>query len=58
MKRTDLLRLVKAAGYELVEGGRHTLVYKGAACVDAIPRHKEINELTAKAIIKRLGLGK
>ncbi len=58
MKRKDLLKLVKAAGYELIEGGNHTLVYKGKACVDVIPRHSEINEFTAKAIIKRLGLKK
>ncbi len=58
MKRKDLLKMVKAAGYELVEGGNHTLVYKGEACVDAIPRHSEINEFTARAIMKRLGLKK
>lgn len=58
MKRKDLLKMVKAAGYELVEGGNHPLVYKGEACVDAIPRHSEINEFTARAIMKRLGLKK
>ena len=56
MKRKDLLKMLKAAGYELVEGGNHTLVYKGKTFVDAVPRHAEINEFTAKAIMKRLGL--
>lgn len=58
MKRKDLLKMVRAAGYEIVEGGNHTLIYKGSTYVDAIPRHTEINEITAKAIIKRLGLKK
>lgn len=58
MKRKDLLRLVKAAGYNLVEGGNHTLVYKDDRYVDAIPRHTEINELVAKSILKKLGLKK
>jgi mRNA interferase HicA len=56
MKRTDLLRKFKKNGWWIErEGGRHTIVTDGVN-KDAIPRHKEINELTAIAIIKRWGL--
>lgn len=54
MKRTDLLKKILAAGCELAEGGRHTLVLKNGNLITTIPRHKEINELTAKGILKKL----
>lgn len=35
------------------EGGRHTIVRIGSRVV-AIPRHREINELLAKSIIREV----
>lgn len=59
MKRRDLLRrlaqIAKAQGLEmrLTEGGSHTKVSIGDR-TDVVPRHTEINEMTAKAIIRKL----
>lgn len=57
MKRKDLMkRLRKMAteqGVELTEreGGLHTKVYLGERFV-VVPRHSEINEYTAKGILR------
>lgn len=37
------------------EGGKHTKLYVGGTMV-AIPRHSEINELTARSILKECEL--
>ena len=62
MKRVDLInRISKAAAdagvtFEKVrEGGGHTIYRYGSQNV-VIPRHKEINELTARGILRSLGL--
>lgn len=60
MKRRDLLkeakRIAKERGesYELTEGGNHSIIRIGNDVPVSVPRHIEINELTAKAIIKQL----
>ena len=55
MKQRDLLKLFNRNGWRLIrEGGIHMIVTDGKE-VEAIPRHKEINEQTAKAIIRRRG---
>lgn len=59
MKRTDLLKQLRAIAkqkglqYEESEGGRHTKVVIGTSQT-AVPRHNDINELTAKGIIKHM----
>lgn len=52
MKR--LASIAKADGLDLkiTEGGRHTRVQIGER-VTFVPRHDEINEITAKAILKQ-----
>nr|WP_300411926.1 toxin-antitoxin system, toxin component, HicA family protein [uncultured Oscillibacter sp.] len=56
MKRTDLMKLFKSKGWWILrEGTNHTIVTNGVD-MEAVPRHKEINELLAAAIIKRRGL--
>lgn len=56
MKRKDLVKLLEKNGWwQLREGGSHT-VYTNGKEVEPIPRHTEINEITAKSIIKRQGL--
>ncbi len=56
MKRTDLVRLLEKNGWRLVrEGGKHS-VYAKNGQMETIPRHKEIAEQLAKAIIRRQGL--
>jgi predicted RNA binding protein YcfA (HicA-like mRNA interferase family) len=52
-KRTDLIRILEKNGwYKVREGGNHT-VYTNGEKIEAVPRHKEIAEILAKAIIKR-----
>ncbi|EWT07986.1 hypothetical protein N864_11780 [Intrasporangium chromatireducens Q5-1] len=57
MKRTDLMKrlsaIAKAQEQELVlsEGAEHTKVKIGDR-QNVVPRHKEINEITAKKIIE------
>ena len=60
MKRIDLLRMISqaAAGVGLPwvltrEGGNHSIFTLRDTAVQ-IPRHRDIDELTAKAIMKHL----
>lgn len=58
MKRRDLIKqldkIAKAKGetLHLTEGGNHTRATIGTWS-EPIPRHREVNELLAKAIIRR-----
>ena len=51
MKRADILRL-------LAKAGRHTLVYKDGVLVTEVPRHKEVNEILSKKILRDGGVKK
>lgn len=59
MKRRDLLRKLQAMAraegltLRLTEGGRHTQAVIGER-VSYIPRHREINEYTARGILEDL----
>lgn len=53
MKYSDLIKLLREQGAVFKEGGKHTKVYLNGK-QSTIPRHKEINEITAKNIIKQL----
>lgn len=59
MKRRDLLKKLKAIAkaegleVEMREGGSHTVVTIGGRQT-TVPRHNEVNEITAKAIIKHM----
>lgn len=59
MKRRDLMRklrdIAKAAGAELetAEGAKHTQVRIGDR-VSYVPRHSEVNELTARSILRHM----
>lgn len=53
MKRKDLIKLFEKNGWRLArEGGNHS-VYTDGKDVEAIPRHSEVNERLAKALIKK-----
>lgn len=57
MKRRELLKrlqqIAKERGesFTLVEGGSHTKAFIGPQMI-AVPRHREVSELTAKTILK------
>lgn len=56
MKRRDLFALLEAKGWHVErEGSRHT-VYTNGEKNEPIPRHREINEQLAIAIIRRNNL--
>lgn len=57
MERRDLLKRLEkmakeqGATFSTSEGGRHTIVHIGDYKT-VVPRHREINEMLARAIIK------
>ena len=56
MKQRDLIKLLERNGwYKVRECGNHT-VYTNGKDIESVPRHKEVGEILAKAIIKRRGL--
>lgn len=56
MKQTDLIKKLEDAGFVFERhGGSHDIYVKGNVR-ETIPRHREINERLAKAILKRNGL--
>lgn len=56
MKQRDLIKKLKAAGFEFKRHGGDHDIYERNGNVEKIPRHKEINEKLAKAILKKWGL--
>lgn len=56
MKRRDLIKLLEKNGWSLLKSGSGHDIYFKNEKKEAIPRHKEIAEQLAKAIIKRQGL--
>lgn len=57
MKRRDLIRQLEAAGYRMERDvGDHTLYEKPGCRPIPVPRHRELNEYTALAILKAAGL--
>lgn len=56
MKRRDLIKLLKSNGWYFLRSGANHEIYTNGKVMEAIPRHSEIKENLAKAIIKRQGL--
>lgn len=56
MKRRDLEKLFSKSGWELKRNGGNHDVWTNGKKSEQIPRHKEINEKLAKALIKKHGL--
>ena len=55
-KRTDFIRLLEKNGWYLKRNGGGHDIYTNGTATETIPRHREIKENLAKAIIKRQGL--
>ena len=57
MKKRDLEKKLTAAGFikQKDRNGDHD-IFKRGSDEEQVPRHREINEYLAKAIIKRWGL--
>lgn len=56
MKQRDLLKKLQAAGYRVDRTGDHIILEKEGHRPIQVPNHREINENTAKAILKAAGL--
>lgn len=56
MKRRDLVKLLENNGWYLKRNGGNHDLYTDGTKIEPIPRHSEINEKLAQAIIKKLGL--
>ena len=56
MKQRELVKKLEAAGFKLERHGGNHDVYVRGEDTEQIPRHKEINEILAKAIIRKWGL--
>ncbi|WP_276885563.1 type II toxin-antitoxin system HicA family toxin [Anaerococcus lactolyticus] len=56
MKRKKLVNFIESNGAEFVRNGSNHDIYKLGDNMTSIPRHNEINEITAKMILKQLGI--
>lgn len=57
MKHRDLVNALEAAGYTLArDDGDHAIYTKPGCRPVQVPRHREVNEYTAKAILKAAGV--
>ncbi len=57
MKRRDLVKRLEVAGYIADrDDGDHTVYEKQGSRPVQVPRHREINENTAKSILRVAGL--
>ena len=56
MKRKDLIKKLVAVGYRLDRTGDHAIYEKTGSRPVQVPNHREINEYTAKAILKTAGI--
>ena len=56
MKRKELVKLLEKGGFQFERhGGCHDIYVRNSER-EEIPRHREINEQLAKAILKRRGM--
>jgi predicted RNA binding protein YcfA (HicA-like mRNA interferase family) len=56
MKRRDLIKILEAHGCRMIrDRGGHSIFSNGAH-EEPIPRHREIKEHLARAILKRFGI--
>jgi ycfA-like protein len=56
MKQKELIKKLESIGFEFCRHGGGHDIYKRGKDFETIPRHKEINEKLAKAILKKWGL--
>ncbi len=56
MKRKELIKKLEATGYRLDRTGDHAIYEKQGSRPIQVPNHREINEYTAKAILKAAGI--
>ena len=56
MKQKDLIKKLEDAVFEFCKHGGNHDIYKRGNDKEVIPRHREVNERLAKAILRKWGL--
>lgn len=56
MKQRDLVKKLEAVGFKLTRHGGNHDIYKRGDDEEKVPRHREVNERLAKAILRKWGL--
>ncbi len=56
MKQKELVKKLLKAGFKFYDHGANHDRYKRGDVIETVPRHKEVNERLAKAILKRNGI--
>lgn len=56
VKRRNLIKKLESAGFVFKEHGGNHDTYKRGNDTEQVPRHTEINEITARRILKKWGL--
>jgi predicted RNA binding protein YcfA (HicA-like mRNA interferase family) len=56
VKHKDLIKKLEVAGYRMDRIGDHSIYEKPGNRPVQVPNHHEINEYTAKAILKAAGI--
>lgn len=56
MKQRDLIRKLEEAGFVFKEHGGNHDTYRRGSDIEQVPRHKEINEITARRILRKWGI--
>lgn len=56
MKRRDLIKKLESAGFVFERNGGSHDIYRRGNDRETVPRHNEINEKLARAILKKWGL--
>lgn len=56
LKQRDLIKRLTEAGFKKIRTESHITFRKDGVATVQVPKHKEINENTAKSILKAAGL--
>lgn len=56
MKQRDLIKKLESVGFEFERHGGNHDIYRRGSEIEKIPRHKELNEKLARAILRKWGL--
>ena len=56
MKRRDLIKKLESCGFVFERHGGNHDIYRRGSDIEKIPRHKEINDLLAKLILRKWNL--
>jgi len=56
MKQRDLVKKLQSIGFKFERHGGNHDVYRRDEDIEEIPRHKEVNERLARAILRKWGL--